>query len=303
MGILDSLFKTKYLVFLDIEFQTIQGKTHEPYILELGIIIFEHNSDKPVLIDHANFPLLLHENLRLLASKYCTVSEKTEVEIKKLELDLHINVIDLESIKNKHELIEFIPDRNTKRLLREVIKTNNIVLISNPQKTQKIVDQMNFNFSKNRMKGKYRIIYDKIMNLYKNDEFVKKRLINPQNYLNSLKPYFNNMTLVHKEGMDIIALNKDLKKYDVKIPNKIYHKDIAVYNDYFKKTYNTAKLYESYNQLLNDYYDIEDELHVFWELLNNLLKEKMLIAKPHNPLSDTFYTIFIFLIMEKYYKT
>jgi len=303
MGIFDSLFKTKYLVFLDIEFQTIQGKTHEPYILELGIIIFEQKSDKPVLIDHANFPLLLHENLRLLASKYCTVSEKTEVEIKKLELDLHINVNDLESIKNKHELIEFIPDRNTKRLLREVIKTNNMTLIHNPIKTQKIVDQMHFNFSKNRMKGKYRIIYDKIMNLYKNDELVKKRLINPQNYLNSLKPYFNNMTLVHKEGMDIIALNKDLKKYDVKIPNKIYHKDIAEYNDYFKKTYDTAKLYESYEHLLYDYYDIDDELHVFWELLNNLLKEKMLIAKPHNPLSDTFYTIFIFLIMEKYYKT
>jgi len=299
MGIFDSLFNTKYLVFLDIEFQTIQGKIHEPHILELGIIIFEHNSDNPVLIDHANFPLLLHENLRLLSSKYCTISEKTEIEIKKLELDLHINVNDLESIKNKQELIEFIPDRNTKRLLREVIKTNNMVLISNPQKTQKIVDQMHFNFNKNRMKGKYRIIFDKIINLYKNDDLVKKRLINPQNYLNTLKPYFNNMTLIHKEDMDTIALNKDLKKYDVKIPNKIYHKDIAVYNDYFRKKYDTAKLYESYVALTSDYTGII-ELDNFKELLNNLLKEKMLIAKPHNPLSDTFYTIFIFLIMEKY---
>ena len=299
MGILDVLFNTKYLVFLDIEFQTIQGKTHEPYILELGIIIFEHNSDKPVLIDHINFPLLINENLRLLASKYCTVTEKTEIEMKKLELDLYINVNDLESIKNKQELIEFIPDRNTKQLLREVIKTNNVSLISNPQKTQKIVDQMHFNFSKNRMKGKYRTIFDKIMNLYKNDDLVKKRFVNPQNYLNTLKPYFNDMTLVHKEGMDIIALNKDLKKYDVKIQNKIYHKDIAVYNDHFRKKYNTAKLYETYNALQYDY-DGETELDDFWELLNNLLKEKMPIAKPHNPLSDVFYTIFIFLIMEKY---
>jgi len=301
MGILDTLFNTKYLVFLDIEFQTIQLKGQEPYILELGIIIFEKNKELPILIDHVNFPLLDTENLRLLDSKYCTVTEKTEIEIKKLELDLYINVIDLESIKNKQELIEFIPDKYTKQLLREVIKTNNITLIRNPQKTQKIVDQMHFNFSKNRMKGKYRLIYDKIMNLYKNDDLVKKRRINPQNYLNTLKPYFNDMTLVHKEGMDIIALNKDLKKYNVKIENRIFHKDIAVYNDVFRKKYNTAKLYESYEALLYEY-DGENELDDFWELLNNLLKEKMPIAKPHNPLSDVFYTIFIFLIMEKYYK-
>jgi len=302
MGILDTLFNTKYLVFLDIEFQTIQLKGQEPYILELGIIIFEKNKELPILIDHVNFPLLDTENLRLLGSKYCTVTEKTEIEIKKLESELSINVINLESIKNNQELIEFIPDTHTKKLLREVIKTNNMTLIKNSEKTQKIIDQMYFNFFKLRLKGKYRLIYDKIIKLYKEDDLVIKRRINPYNYLNTLKPYFNDMTLVHKEGMDIIAINKDLKKYNVKIENRIFHKDIAVYNDVFRKKYNTAKLYESYLHLKKDYIDKNIELKQFESKLEKVIKEKMPIIKAHNPLSDTYFTIFIFLIMEKYYK-
>jgi hypothetical protein len=298
MGILDTLYTTKYIVFLDIEFQTI---VHNPYILELGIIIFEKNIENPILIDHVNFPLLYNENLRLLGLKYCTVSSKTEIEMKNKEAELYINVNDINSIKDKEELIEFIPDRNVKRLLREVIKTSNMSLITNPEKTQKIIDQMYFNLFKNRMKGKYKIIYNDIIKLYIEDELVKKRTINPQNYLNRLKPYFNNMTLVHKEGMDIIALNKDLKKYDVKIENKIFHKDIAVYNDIFRKKYNTAKLYESYVHLKHEYINNHVELKDFELLLEDKIKEKMPVIKPHNPLSDTYFTIFIFLIMAKYY--
>jgi len=302
MGILDTLYNTKYLVFLDIEFQTIQLKGQEPYILELGIIIFEHNSDKPILIDHVNFPLLEAENLRLLGSKYCTVTQKTEIEIKKLEAKLSININDINSIKNNYELIEFIPDKHTKKLLREVIKTNNMALIENPEKTQKIIDQMYFNFFKLRLKGKFRLIYDEIIRLYKEDELVIKRRVNPYNYLNTLKPYFNDMTLVHKEGMDIIAINKDLKKYNVKIENRIFHKDIAVYNDVFRKKYNTAKLYESYLHLKKDYINKNIELKQFESKLEKIIKEKMPIIKAHNPLSDTYFTIFIFLVMIKYYK-
>jgi hypothetical protein len=301
MGILDKLYNTKYLVFLDIEFQIIQSKNQEPYILELGIIIFEHNSDIPILIDHVNFPLLSNENIRLIGSRYCTVTEQTEKEMKKKEEELSININDINSIKNNHELIEFIPDRNTKRLLREVIRSNNITLITNPEKIQKIINQMYFNMFKNRIKGKYKTIFDQIFRLYKEDELVKKRTINPFNYLNTLKPYFNNMTLIHKEGMDILALNKDLEKYNVKIEKKIFHKDIAVYNEIFRKKYNTAKLYESYIHLKHDYINNHNNLKQFELLLEEKIKEKMPVIKPHNPLSDTYFTIFVFLIMEIYY--
>lgn len=309
MGILDKLYNTKYLVFLDIEFQIIQAKMHDPYILELGIIIFEQGIELPVLIDHVNFPLLTNENIRLLGSKYCTVTEKTEVEIKKLESELSINVSNFESIKNNQGLIEFIPDRKIRKLLKDVISTNNMTLITNPIKIQKIVDQMYFNFFKMRLRGKskdkYSNIFDQIINLYKNDELVQRRNINPFNYLNTLKPYFNNMTLVHKEGMDIIALNNDLRKYNVKIEKKIYHKDIAEYNKIFISKYNTAKLYESYVYLKKDYeneFNKQGKLKQFEDDLNKRIKEKMPIIKPHNPLSDTYFTIFIFIIIETFYK-
>jgi len=297
MGILDTLYTTKYIVFLDIEFQTI---IHQPYILELGIIIFQKNQEKPVLIDHINFPLLEKENLRLLLSKYCTVSEKTELEMKKLEDELHIDINNIDSIIKNSELIEFIPDRNTRRILRDVIKTKKINF-ENPEKIQKIVNQMYFNFYKNSLNKRYRIIFDKIINLYKNDELVKKRLVNPYNYLSTLKPYFNEMTLVHKEGMDIIAINNDLKKYNVKITKSILHKDIAVYNNIFKTKYSTAKLYESYVYLKHDYYNKYLELQHFDNLIIKILKDKMPITKAHNPLSDAYFTIIIFLIMELYF--
>lgn len=297
MGILDRLYTTKYIVFLDIEFQTIN---HQPYILELGIIIYEKNKEIPILIDHVNFPLLEKENLRLLLSKYCTVSEKTELQMKKLEDLFRINVTDINSILKNKDLIQFIPDRKIRKQLKDAVITKNLTL-EHPEKIQKIIDQMFFNLYKNRLNNFYKPIYTKIIDLYKNDELVKKRLINPYNYLNTLKPYFHEMTLVHKEGMDILAINNDLKKYNVKITKSILHKDIAVYNNTLKEKYLTAKLYESYIFLKNDYYNKYLDLQKFDGLLIKCLDNKMPIIKAHNPLSDAYFTIIIFLIMELYF--
>jgi hypothetical protein len=301
MGILDTLYTTKYIIFLDIEFQTIN---HKPYILELGIIIFEHNKDKPILIDHVNFPLLVNENLRLLMSKYCTVNENTEIEMKKLEKKFHIDINNINSIIENKDLIQFIPDKNIKKVLKEIVNTNilNYNYLTDLEKTQKIIDQMYFNLFKNRLNNKYRPIFNQIINLYKNDDLVKKRLVNPYNYLSMLKPYFNEMTLIHKEGMDIIALNNDLEKYNVKINKSILHKDIANYNNIFIQKYKTAKLYESYIHLKQNYYKKYIDLQNFDKILIKYLKDKMNIIKAHNPLSDTYFTIIIFIIMELYFN-
>ena len=110
------------------------------------------------------------------------------------------------------------------------------------------------------------------------------------------------MTLIHKEGMDIIAINNDLKKYNVKIHKNILHKDIAVYNNIFKERYNTAKLYESYIHLKNNYYEKYLDLQHFDKNLIKYLKDKMDKIKAHNPLSDAYFTIIIFLIMELYFN-
>ena len=122
--------------------------------------------------DILNDPVVQLNKQKLLTTNKVNFSiQRTELKTKLKELS--INVYDINSIKKNQDLIEFIPDRNTKRLLREVIKTNNLTLITNLEKTQKIIDQMYFNFFKRRMKGKYSTIFNEIINLlfykYKNN--------------------------------------------------------------------------------------------------------------------------------------
>ena len=302
MGILSKLFNTKYLCILDIEFQINLDNKQNAYILELGIIIYEKDNDIPIFIDHVNFPLMHDTNLRLINTKYCTTLPETELKMKELEKEFQINLKDIESIKNKSELISFIPDKNTKKKLKEIIKTNNMNYSENEYiRMQKIIDKMSFNFFKNRLPDKYKKIYNNIIDLYLNDPSVKQRIINPYNYLNILKNYFKDITIIHKEDMDFIALNNDLKKYNVKITNQVQHKDIADYNNILINKYGTAKLYESYLFLYNDYVDKIPELKKFDTILREKLKDKLPIIKAHNPLSDAYFTIIVFVVMEKYY--
>ena len=301
---LDYLYKTKYIGFLDIEFQIIQTKRQEPHILELGLIIFERNNDIPILIQHVNFPLLIDSNIRLLNTKYSTTTEKTEILMKKLEDLFSININDFESIKSKKDLIKLIPNKEIKELLNKVLNTNDYTLISNLSeekinKIQKTVDSLNFNLFKDRIPDIYRDAYDKIMELYKKDDLVQKRNINPKTYLENLKNYFKDITLVHKENYDILALNNDLKKYNVRLTNKLSYIDIAQYNDKLKEKYDTAKLYESYVHLKNEYILKNPKLKEFDEKLYKILEEHMPIVRAHNPLSDCYFTIIVLLVMNR----
>lgn len=305
MGVLSNLFKTKYLGILDIEFQINQDTKQNAYILELGIIIYEKDNDIPIYINHVNFPLLKETNLRLLNTKYCTTTNETDQKMKDVEKEFQINIKDIESIKNKSELITFIPDKNTKKKLRDIIKTNSLNYSDTEYtKMQKVIDKLSFNLFKNRLPPKYKQWYNQMINLYLNDPDVKQRTINPQNYLNLLKNYFKDITIVHKEDMDFIAINNDLKKYNVRIQNSIMHNDIASYNQVLINKYGTAKLYESYLYLKRDYIDNakNNELMKFDEILREKLKEKMPIIKAHNPLSDTYFTIIVFVILKKYFS-
>jgi hypothetical protein len=271
----------------------------------LGIVIYEKDNDIPIYIDHVNFPLFQDTNLRLLNTKYCTTTDETDHKMKELEKEFQINIKDIESIKNKSELISFIPDKNTKKKLKEIIKTNSLNYSDKEfTRMNKVIEKISFNLFKNRLPAKYKVWYNKIINLYLNDPLVKQRTINPQNYLNLLKNYFKDITIVHKEDMDFIAINNDLKKYNVKISNHIYHNDIANYNQMLINKYGTAKLYESYLYLKRDYIDNpkNEELQKFDEILKDKLKEKMPVIKPHNPLSDTYFTIIVFVILKKYFS-
>jgi hypothetical protein len=303
MSILSDLFSTKYLCIFDIEFQINSDHKQNAFILELGIIIYEKNNDIPVYINHVNFPLLKNTNLRLINTKYSTVLPETELKMKQLEKEFQINVKDIESIKSKSELISFIPDKNTKKKLRDIIKTNSMNYSESEYlRMQKTLEKISFNLFKNRLPDKYKKVYYKIIELYLQDPSVKQRTINPRNYLNILREYFKDVTIIHKEDMDFIALNNDLKKYDVKIANQVQHKDIADYNQILIHKYQTAKLYECYLFLYHDYVEKIPELKQFDTILQDKLREKMPTIKAHNPLSDSYFTLIVFIIMKKYFK-
>jgi hypothetical protein len=303
MGILSELFSTKYLCIFDIEFQINSDHKQNAFILELGIIIYEKNNDIPVYINHVNFPLLQNTNLRLINTKYSTVLPETELKMKQLEKEFQINVKDIESIKSKSDLISFIPDKNTKKKLRDIIKTNSMNYSESEYlRMHKTIEKISFNLFKNRLPDKYKKVYHKIIDLYLQDPSVKQRTINPKNYLNILKHYFKDVTIIHKEDMDFIALNNDLKKYDVKIANQVQHKDIADYNQILIHKYQTAKLYECYLFLYNDYVEKIPELKQFDTILQDKLREKMPTIKAHNPLSDSYFTLIVFIVMKKYFK-
>ena len=300
---LDNLFTTKYIAFLDIEFQTLLKKKYqEPHILELGLIIFEKSNNTPVLIEHVNFPLLIDSNIRILTTKYSTTTEKTEILMKKLEDLFYINIYDFDSIKLKKNIIKFIPNKQIKDLLNEVIETNNYTLISSQpeekiKKMQKTIDSVYFNLFKEQISGIHRDAFDKIMELYQKDDLVQKRNVDPKIYFEKLQNYFKNITIVHKEGMDLLALDNDLKKYNVRFTKKIMYFDIAKYNNIFKEKYGTAKLYESYIYLKNEYILRNPKLKEFDEKLYEALEKYMPTIKPHNPLSDCYFTVLVFLVM------
>lgn len=294
---LDKYFKEKYLIFLDIEFQTFNIKGRQnPYILELGVIIFERNNTYPILIDHVNFPFLPFENIRLIGEEYTTVSKETEIDMKDLE-DKFILSSDLEDVKLKEKLIQLIPNKKVKDVLKKAIKENNQSLLDNNKELiNKYAKKALFNLFFKRIPKQYQNLFKKYMNLYKNDSQVIKRTKDPKEYLKLLNNYIKDGLLVHKETMDLEAIKNDSDYY--KIPIIIKNRfDIAIYNNHFNKLNISPSLHNSYIYLYDNKITKNSDLLKYHNNIIEMVKEKMNFFKPHNPLVDAFMTVFVFMLM------
>ena len=227
---LDKLYKQKYLIFLDIEFQNfIEKGVQKPYILELGIIIFEKDKLYPILVEHVNFPLFISDNVRLLGTEYSSVSQATENKMIEIQNKFIIKPV-LDDVKSKKNLITFIPHREVKDLLREAIEKNDqSILDTNKDLIEKQAPKAMFNMYYNRIPKEYQLLFKVYMNLYENDVDVKKRVKDPKKYLDNLIKYFSDGLVVHKETTDLQAFENDIRYYktDLRIINNF---DIAVFN-------------------------------------------------------------------------
>jgi len=296
--LLDNFYKEKYLIFLDIEFQNfdIKGKQVH-HILEMGIIIFERGVEEPVLIEHINFPILKIGNMRLIRIEYSNVSENTEKEMEKIQ-DEFIIKPELTDINRKKKLIKFIPNKGIRNILKEAIETNNsVILEAETNLIPKHAKKAMFLYYYNRLPNEYKKLFNKQINLYTNDVQVKKRMVDPKEYLAKINQYLSNGILIHKEGTDLEALRNDSKYYNtqINIKNKF---DIAVFNDKLSKVAKSPNLHNSYLYLYEEKIKKDSNLLKYHNYLLDLINKKMPKFRPHNPLVDSFMTIFVFILMK-----
>lgn len=142
----------------------------------------------------------------------------------------------------------------------------------------------------------FKLIYD----LYINDDFIKKILIPPNNH-NALIYMFNEMVVssnainIVKGGEDLKALinHKQLlsncKDNMTKAKNVI---DIADYNNNIYTMCSSAKLYESYVCLIDKRYQ---QIKKYHEKTEDRISTYMNKIKPHNPLVDAYYTLYVYI--------
>ena len=295
--LLDDLFNKKYLIFLDIEFQNFQPKNQQIYhILELGLIIFEKGKIDPIVVEHINFPILNLNNMRLIGCEYSNVSEKTEKEMQDIQ-DQFIIKPNLADIKSKEHLIKYIPEKDVRNSLKKALESSNIALLdASKERIEKYSKKAMYNYYYNRLSNQYKKLMMKQINLYKNDSLVKKRLVNPREYLLRLNNYFKEGILVHKEGTDLEALRNDFSYY--KVEGKVlFNYDIAIHNGYFSKI-GSASLHKSYLHLYEDKITKDQTLLKYHDKLIELINKKMPKFRAHNPLVDAFMTIWVYILMK-----
>jgi hypothetical protein len=296
--LLDNFYKDKYLIFLDIEFQNFQPKNQqEHHILEIGVLIFERGKEDPILVEHINFPILDLKNIRLMGIEYSNVSENTEKEMEKIQEQFIIKP-ELNDIKSKEKLIKYIPHKNVRNILKEAIKTNNSALIdADKEMIEKHAKKAMFLYYYNRLPNEYKKLLEKQHSLYKNDSQVKKRLIDPVEYLKKLNNYLKDGILIHKETTDLEALKNASFYYNVPLHIKNRF-DIAVFNNKLSKVAKSPNLHNSYLYLYDEKIKKNQNIFKYHDKLIELINKRMPKFRPHNPLVDAFMTIFVYILMK-----
>jgi hypothetical protein len=295
--LLDNLYKDKYIIFLDIEFQNFQPKNQqEHHILEIGVLIFERGNEDPILVEHINFPMLNLKNMRLMGIEYSNVSEKTEKEMENIQ-EKFIIKSELNDIIKKEKLIKYIPNKDVRNKLKEAIKTNNSALIdADKDMIEKHAKKAMFLYFYNRLPNEYKKLLEKQHSLYKNDSQVKKRLVDPVEYLKKLNLYLKDGILIHKETTDLEALRNASQYYN--IPLQIKNKfDIAIFNNKLSKVAKSPNLHNSYLYLYDEKIKKNHNMLKYHDKLIDLINKKMPKFRPHNPLVDAFMTIFVYVLL------
>ena len=132
--------------------------------------------------------------------------------------------------------------------------------------------------------------------IYKNDSQVKKRLVDPIEYLKKLNSYLRDGILIHKETTDLEALGNASQYYSVPLQIKTKF-DIAIFNNKLSKVAKSPNLHNSYLYLYDEKIKKNHNMLKYHDKLIDLINKKMPKFRPHNPLVDAFMTIFVYILM------
>jgi hypothetical protein len=295
--ILNNMTTLSSVLIFDIEFQTFK---YEKHLLEMGGILFKKEKDGWYYYCNFYFNLPVIKpitKLNVIQSDYINVSNKTKLKIIKIENN-YLYYKKLE--KYKDDPNKFIKYYN-KIKNSSILKKRNLNLdINNPKQVIKKLKDISFTLKLNDI-GKEN--FNTIWQLYLNDNYVKKRTINPTiDWLKSFYQTLSKSLLMVKGNMDIIAINNLMIKYKLpQLPKTIKIYDIAYFNNIFLKLCQNAKLEGTYDCIIEKKLldpEFKPDLKKIFSSL--VLIDKKLIA--HNPLVDSFYTLIVGLTMYSYPK-
>ena len=303
---INNLFLFDYTIIWDCEFKN----NYQKYISEIGFILLL-NINKQIFFAgffHIGFFNKLITNLynyQPFYSEYMSVSSKTLKKIQEIEQFIYphlqfINIWNNKNINLEQQLINFTKSiKHYKSIYINFVDElyNNIDNINVPKLTKILKDIIYSNKIKN-LKNKH-LFYD-IYNLYINDSFIKKILVNIDDHSKIIN--LINLTLADKNCLNIVKGNEDInaiinnnKLFNKKLYNILNIIDIADYNTLIYIHCNSAKLYESYLCLIkfsDNYIDIIEP--IFKKYLQDNFS-------PHNPLVDAFYTLQVFIIYNSFF--
>lgn len=257
------------------------------------------------------------KELRLIGSKYATVTKETYDRIVNNEKNLLIDDVILplwneDNFKNKQYYTEII--YKTIKTLKSNFMFTNLIKSNIRDKIVKILDGMvlidNFDdilkdlkFIKKQLHNIQYELYGKYLKgnllkyllathtLYWNDGLVKERMKlikNKESYfIDQLHNLIRDSVLVIKGRMDIIAIRNMSQLINLTdIPIEHYY-DIETFNGFSQYMYKSAQLEETYNNLIKSPQYIKYAKN-FFDAITLSIGEKA-----HNPLVDSLFTIVV----------
>lgn len=294
------------LITFDIEFQnaiinsnlyysdkTIFGDNTSSFIREFGGIIFLKSEGKWYYLGKMLFNFndisrhkINKKNIRLIHSKYSTVTENTKSKM--IENEKVFNILEFSNkdiIKNW--LFNRFYDGNERKFIVGLLSKNKLTEQENTQLNRKL-QNIGFNLFGTYLNKWYSGKIDEQHKIYYSDNLVKQRMVT----IKDEHKFFDLFSILSKYTYFVVKGKRDIeaiKNSQMLIKNnKIIHfdsiYDIEIFNKMSQNIYGNAQLETTFNGLIKSTIYKDHMAAFFDDLLSGIA---------HNPMTDSVWTIIV----------